>query len=49
MVILGATCLLDGGITGGGYSVYGPGEGVGHNHYMRGDGNKLAMNNLRQG
>jgi hypothetical protein len=49
MVILGAICLLGGGLTGGGYSVYGPGEGVGRNHYMRGDGNKLAMDHLRKG
>jgi hypothetical protein len=49
MVGLGAICLLGGGLTGGGYSVYGPGEGVGRNHYMRGDGNRLAMDSLRTG
>lgn len=49
MVILGAICLLGGGLTGGGYSVYGIGEGVGRNHYMRGDGNKQVADGLRRG
>ena len=49
MVLLGAICLLGGGLTGGGYSVYGIGEGVGRNHYMRGDGNKQVPDRLRRG
>ena len=49
MLILGAICLLGGGLTGGGYSVYGIGEGVGRNHYMRGDGTQMAMDSLRKG
>jgi hypothetical protein len=49
MVILGAICLLGGGLTGGGYAVYGIGEGIGRNHYMRGDGNKLVGEALRGG
>jgi hypothetical protein len=49
MVLLGAVCLLGGGLTGGGYSVYGIGQGVGRNHYMRGDHNRLVGEGLRAG
>ena len=49
MVVLGAICLLGGGLTGGGYSQYGIGEGIGRNHYMRGDRNQLVVDRLRDG
>jgi len=49
MVLLGAICLLGGGLTGGGYAVYGIGEGVGRNHYLRGDRNKLVAEGLSRG
>ncbi len=49
LFIVGAVWLLSGGLVGGGYSVFGIGQGIGRRTYVQGDGNESVMEEMRQG
>lgn len=49
LFIVGAVWLLSGGLVGGGYSVFGIGQGIGRRTYIQGDGNEAVMEEMRRG
>jgi hypothetical protein len=49
MIVFGAVWLLGGGLSGGGYAVFGIGYGIGRGHYVRGDNNRQVSDGLRAG